>query len=124
MSHIVTVRTQVRDPIALAAACVRLGLAQPTQGKVRLFAAEATGHIVQLPGWTYPVVLDTTSGEIQFDNYNGSWGDTKELDRLLQAYATEKAKAEARRVGHSVSEQALADGSIKLTIQVGIGGAA
>jgi hypothetical protein len=35
----------------------------------------------------------------------------------------EKAKAEARRVGHSVSEQALTDGSIKLTIQV-TGGAA
>jgi hypothetical protein len=32
--------------------------------------------------------------------------------------AVEKAKIEARKRGHSVFEQPLADGSIKLTIQV------
>ena len=51
------------------------------------------------------------------------WGDQKELDRFMQAYAAEKAKIESRRRGHSVTEQTLADGSIKLTIQVN-GGAA
>ena len=51
------------------------------------------------------------------------WGDRKHLDKLLQAYACEKAKIEARRRGHSVTEQTLADGSIKLTIGVQ-GGAA
>ena len=35
--------------------------------------------------------------------------------------AVEKAKIEARKRGHSVYEQALPDGSIKLTIQVGGG---
>jgi hypothetical protein len=38
-------------------------------------------------------------------------------------YAVEKAKLEARRNGHSVHEQTLSDGSIKLSIQVA-GGAA
>lgn len=33
--------------------------------------------------------------------------------------AVEKAKIEARKKGHSVTEQSLADGSIKLTVQVG-----
>ena len=47
----------------------------------------------------------------------------KELDRFLQSYAVEKATLEARRRGHSISEQPLADGSIKLTIRVA-GGAA
>jgi hypothetical protein len=37
----------------------------------------------------------------------------------MQAYAVEKARLEARRRGHSVVEQALADGSISLTIRVG-----
>ena len=46
------------------------------------------------------------------------WGDPNQLDRLLQAYACEKTLIEARKQGHSVTEQALADGSIKLTIQV------
>jgi len=41
----------------------------------------------------------------------------------LQAYAVEKSRLEAHRRGHSVTEQPLADGSIRLTIQVS-GGAA
>lgn len=41
----------------------------------------------------------------------------------VYSVAVEKAKIEARKKGHCVAEQALADGSIKLTIQVQ-GGAA
>ena len=41
------------------------------------------------------------------------------LDKFLQAYAVERAKAEARRHGHQVVEQQLPNGSIKLTVQVG-----
>ena len=37
----------------------------------------------------------------------------------VYSVAVEKAKLEARKKGHSVSEQKLTDGSIKLTIQVG-----
>lgn len=51
------------------------------------------------------------------------WGDQKELDRFLQAYAIERARIEARKKGYTVTEQALTDGSVKLTIQVA-GGAA
>jgi hypothetical protein len=40
------------------------------------------------------------------------------LDRFLQIYAVEKARAEARKKGYASTEQALADGSIKLVIQV------
>lgn len=47
----------------------------------------------------------------------------RDLDLWGQAYAVEKAKIESRRRGHYVTEQTLADGSIKLTIQVN-GGAA
>ena len=41
-------------------------------------------------------------------------------NRLVQMYAVEKARLEARRRGHSVVEQQLADGTIKLTIQIGV----
>ena len=119
MSHIVTIRTQIRDAAALAAACARLGLSPPEHGTAQLFSSPATGQVVRLPGWTYPVVVDTTAGQVQYDNYHGAWGNQAELDRLIQAYAVEKAKLEARRAGHSVTEQALADGSIKLTVAVG-----
>ncbi len=118
MSHIVTIKTEVRDATAVRAACRRLNLAEPTHGTVKLFSSEATGVAVELLNWTYPIVCDTESGQVQFDNFSGRWGDQKELDRFMQAYAVEKAKQEARRRGHSTTEQALPDGSIKLTIQV------
>ncbi|WP_206292824.1 hypothetical protein [Humisphaera borealis] len=66
-------------------------------------------------------MIDTVSGEVKFDTYNGAWGSQSELDKLLQAYIVEKAMSEARRAGHSVAERRLDDGSIKLTIQVGAG---
>ena len=119
MSHVVTVTAEVRDPAAVAAACRRLGLPGPERGTARLFEGEAAGLLVRLPGWLYPVVVDTTDGRVHFDNYDGRWGRQEELDRFLQAYAVEKATAEARKRGHSVTERALADGSVRLTIQVG-----
>jgi hypothetical protein len=123
VSHIVTIKTEVRDPAAIAAACERLQLAAPVHGTATVFSTDVTGFKVELPGWQYPVVCDVATGTLHYDNYGGAWGDEKELHRFLQAYAVEKAKIEARRQGHSVTEQALADGSIKLTVQVA-GGAA
>jgi hypothetical protein len=117
MSHIVSVKTQIRDPVALQAACRRLGLKAPVHGTARLFTNEAIGQIVELPGWTYPVVIDTGTGQIQYDNYNGAWGDQALLGRLLQAYAAEKARIEARKTGMTVTEQTLPDGSLRLTLQ-------
>ena len=119
MSHIVQIKTEVRDANAIRAACRRLNLDQPAEGKFALFSGEATGIAVRLPDWTYPVVCDVATGELKFDNYNGHWGDRKHLDAFLQAYACEKTKIEARRAGHTCSEQQLSDGSIKLTINVG-----
>lgn len=119
MSHVVQIRTEVRDVGALRQAAARLSLPAPQYGKVRLFSAEQEGWAVPLPGWQYPVVFDVGSGAAHFDNYEGRWGEQRQLDQLLQGYAVEKAKLEARKQGYSVSEQSLADGSIKLTVQVG-----
>ena len=119
MSHIVQIQTEVRDPLAVAAACRRIGLPEPVQGTARLYSGQVTGLLVKLPDWLYPAVVDAVTGSVQYDNYNGAWGRQEHLDRFLQAYAVEKATAEARKRGHSVTERALADGSVRLTIQVG-----
>jgi hypothetical protein len=123
VSHIVTVKTEVRDAVAVQAACNRLRLPQPVPGRFHLFAGEAEGLGVQLPEWRYPVVCQLATGQLQYDNYGGHWGKQEHLGLFLQAYAVEKAKLEARRRGNQVTEQRLADGSIKLTVQVN-GGAA
>jgi hypothetical protein len=119
LSHIVQIETQVKDEQAVRAACTRLQLATPEHKTVRLFNATATGLCVQLPGWQYPVVANLQTGQVQFDNYGGHWGEQKHLNSFLQAYAVEKAKIEARKKGHSVSETRLEDGSIRVTVRVG-----
>ncbi len=119
MSHIVTIKTEVRDPAAIGRACGRLNLPAPTHGTARLFTSEATGWLVALPRWRYPVVCQTESGQLSYDNYQGTWGEMAELNRLLQAYAIEKTRLEATKAGYDVVEQPLVDGSVKLTLQLG-----
>jgi hypothetical protein len=99
VSHIVEIQTECRDPVAVVAACQRLGLAEPVEGTTTLFSTHVSGLLVQLPGWVYPA----------------------ELGRFLQAYAVTKALSEARRRGHAVTENTLSDGSIRLVIAAGGG---
>lgn len=121
MSHIVTIQTELRDPTAIRAACDRLNWPAPVQGEATLFSGQARGWLVRLPDWLYPVVIDEATGQVQYDNYNGAWGSQEHLNRLMQIYAVEKARLEAQKRGHTVTEQPLSDGSIKLTIRVGGG---
>ncbi|MCD0462167.1 DUF1257 domain-containing protein [Roseiconus lacunae] len=119
MSHVVEIQTQVRDPVAIWAACSRLKLQEPTYGAAKLFSEMKTGWIVRLDKWRYPVICDVNTGKVEFDNFEGRWGERAKLDQFLQAYAVECAKIEARKNGHSVTEQQLTDGSVKLTIDLG-----
>ena len=119
MSHLVTVKTEVRDQSAVAAACRRLALPEPVLGTAQLYSGQASGLLVHLPDWLYPVVIDTATGTMRYDNYGGSWGDDQHLHRLLQAYAVERARGEARKKNYATTEQSLADGSIMIEIEVG-----
>jgi hypothetical protein len=116
MSHIVTIHTQVRDPVAIELACHRLQLPPPVQGEARLFSSTAVGWQVQLPEWRYPVVCATDTGQLHYDDFNGRWGDPVQLNRFLQRYAVEKALLTARLQGYAAWERALADGSIQVSI--------
>lgn len=118
MSHIVTVHARVTDLVAITAACKRLGLAVPEHGTAKLYSGEATGLLLQLPGWQYPVVIDA-SGIAKYDNYEGRWGNQDHLNKFLQLFAVEKAKLEAHKKNLLVTEQELEDGSIKLQIMEG-----
>jgi hypothetical protein len=118
LSHIVTIKTQVRDTAAVAAACRRLALPEPLHGTADLFSGQATGLLVHLPGWLYPAVIETATGTVPYDNYTGVWGDEKQLHRFLQAYVVEQARVEARKKSYPTTEQSLADGSILVDIEV------
>ena len=118
MSHIVSIRTEIRDRLAVEAACNRLRWPEPVLGRHRLFSTTVEGLAVRAPRWQYPIVCDLTSGELSYDNFEGRWGDPLELDRFKQGYAVEKTKIEARKQGRYVSEQTLADGTVQLTVEV------
>ena len=64
VSHIVQIQTEVRDPVAIRAACGRLSLGDPVWGEARLFSRSVTGWAVGLPGWRYPVVCDVAPAKI------------------------------------------------------------
>ena len=108
------------DQVAITAACKRLNLPIPAHGTAKLYSGEATGLLLQLPGWQYPAVIDTASGTVIYDNYEGRWGNQDHLNRFLQIFAVEKAKIEAHRKNLPVTEETLEDGSIRLQIMEGI----
>ena len=91
MSHIVQIQTEVRDPVAIQAACGRLKLPEPVFGETKLFTSSAVGWAVRLPGWRYPVVCDVATAKVAYDNFEGRWGEQKLLDAFLQGYAVEKS---------------------------------
>ena len=75
MSHIVSIKTEVRDANALRVGCQRLRWPPPICGTHRLFQGEVSGLGVQLPDWKYVVVCDLTTGQLKYDNYGGKWKD-------------------------------------------------
>jgi len=119
MSHVVELQAEVRDLEAIRQATRRLQLPEPTFGEVQLFSERKTGWAIQLRDWRYPVVANLECGRLDYDNYAGRWGRQQELDQFLQRYAVEAAVLQARKQGYTTTEQPLADGSIKLLIQVG-----
>ncbi|MEI8376434.1 MAG: hypothetical protein WCJ35_26760 [Planctomycetota bacterium] len=69
MSHIVQIQSQIKDVAAVHAACQRLSLPAPVQGKTKLYGGEVEGLAVKLPDWTYPVICDLASGQVKYDNF-------------------------------------------------------
>ena len=78
MSHIVTIKTEVRDAAAVRAACRRLGLAEPTHGTVNeVCLGEHCPGLLRIPpgvhhGWmcigqTEAYILNVVS---EMYNYN------------------------------------------------------
>ena len=120
MSHIVQIKTQVKSEAAVQAACKRLHLPPAKHGTFELYTETVTGLGIELPKCRYAVVTNLETGDLKFDNYRGKkWGDQEYLDQFLQRYTVEAATIAARKQGHSVQEQKLDDGSVKLSIQVG-----
>lgn len=71
MSHIVSIQTQIRDKVAVEAACSRLQWPVPVQDRFKLFSTTVEGLGVRAPRWNYPIVCDLTTGQLHYDNFEG-----------------------------------------------------
>lgn len=126
MSHIVKIEVEINDLASLKKACSRLGLEfRETQKSFKWYGQDVAecDHAIAIPNNTsaYEIgVMKAGKGyELKCDFWNRQLkekiGEGGGL--LKQAYAIEKARAEALRKGFSVRERNI-DGRIELRIQV------
>lgn len=112
MSHIVRIKTRVRDRDVLKLACQKNGIefhiaAKGESIKRNVYSREVSGFAsVTLPGWKYPVVFKE-SGDAVYDNSEGMWGDISHLNGLLVSCAEEVAHLEMKRRGYSLLESSI-----------------
>lgn len=84
MSHTLTSNEIKILPAAASTAAKFLNFSH-RQGSQRFYDGTThSGLVVELPGWRYPVVVKD-DGSVVYDNFNGFWGDIREL-RKLTAY--------------------------------------
>jgi len=116
MSHVMTLKLEVKNPDLFVQVARDLGLEVLGHGQHKLYySREFTGQAIRLPGWTYPVILDD-QGQIHYDNYKGHWGDIAQLNELTQRYVAETVMSEARMQGRNVWESVEEDGTLVLTV--------
>lgn len=93
ISHTTTVDIKFKNKEAVVKAATLLNATILGEGTHRLFSSNETGLALKLPSWHYPMVIHQ-DGTVAFDNYNGAWGNIKDLDRFKELYATEAVKAQ------------------------------
>lgn len=86
-------------------------------GKHRLYSTTETGFGISMPGWQYPVVINEEG--LAYDNYNGRWGKPELLTGLKNRLTAEHVKKLMKLQGHAPTESVAADGTIKITTEMG-----
>jgi len=119
MSHLSSITTVITNEEAVSRSCRELGLEAPAHGTYKLFRAEVKGLGVRLPDWQFPIVINTDTGKVSFDNYNGSWGKQVELDKFTQRYSLEVGKMDAEAKSLQYEEIPLENGERLLRVYLG-----
>ena len=106
MSHTVTVDIKIKNMDALAKAAIDAGCTIKGEGTHRLFSSNHIGLAIQIPGWSYPIVV-SSNGDVHYDNYSGHWGNKVDLDKLLDGYAQTVVEMECDSLGwyHEKNEE-------------------
>lgn len=135
MSHLVDVKTQLKNIEALKLACQALGVELHQGGRARFYSghSEECDYLINLPGRydlgfkrqtddTYAFVCDEEliGGPHGTDGYGRGDAGRKIIgenaSRLRQAYSYGMLQLEARRKGLSISKTTLQDGRIRVLL--------
>ena len=114
MSHIATVEMNITDQEALAETCRDLGLQMTAHSSALVYQTAVEGTVIHLPGWTFPVVVRDKT--MLYDNYQGNWGDIKELNKLRRHYAVKATTRAAARMGRKIIKREEHNGRVRLTL--------
>ena len=122
MSHFATIQTQIKDIVALKAACNELGVSVLENTEARGYSTnnQHGDYVIRLqgpydiavnlqPDKTYGFTTDWYAGHVEKEV-------GKNFGKLIQLYGVHKAMLEAKRKGYSVMRKIQADGGIKLTL--------
>jgi hypothetical protein len=125
MSHIVKIKTLIRDLDALRRAAQSLGLEMVTASRFKYFANKTApcDYALRVPGnqEAYEIGISKNGDhyEMQWDSYAGGYGlvdlvstDGRNADRLSQAYAREVVTADYENRGYRVSVSSDASGNL------------
>jgi len=104
VSHTVKVKIEMKNTDALTRAAIALGGQVLGQGTHRLYSSQEDGFAIKLPGWQYPVIAKT-DGTLAYDDYQGHWGNVRDIETLKSRYAIEAARLECERLGWYCEEQ-------------------
>ncbi len=128
MSHFTTIKTEVRDLVALGDACVEMDLKLTPNSPCRGYggATRKADHTIRLKG-PYDIAVDPSpekdgSYALSADWYAGHV--EKEVGigygRLLQSYGVHKTFREAHSRGLRATRRLEADGSVLVTLEGGV----
>ena len=128
MSHMTQISVVIKDMAALEAACNRLGLNLCRTKKEARYYGHNTKQceaVIEVPTTAYDIgVVKYSDGSyrLEFDSYDMEGRQIekkcgKGLGLLLQAYAAEKTKKEARIKGFTTTEERVEDGTLRLRLR-------
>jgi hypothetical protein len=123
MSHTVILEIKFKSRKALEKACKRVGVEILGERDVSFYGSTHHGLAIQLPGWRYPIVVEG-GGKVAYDNYDGQWGDTKELNKLSAYYLAEETKETLEGTQYLVQEIETEEGLELVITDSWAGGAA
>ena len=123
MSHTATVKTELRSRQMIQRAAKAMKLECSVGDFTQTFyqgTPQKGDVLVKLPGWSYPVLINTKTAEVHFDNFNGIWGEAARLDDLIQEYSLLTAEDELQQFvleGWTITRQKQPNGDVQLIIE-------